>query len=61
MLGGDTVFDKTTLDSLNIQGKNTIKELSGYNVSENLLNNMPSNEISNFIINSNLENGDIIK
>lgn len=61
MLGGGTVLDKTTLGSLNIQGKNTIKELSGYNLSEHLLNNMPSNEISNFIINSNLENGDIIK
>ena len=55
------MFNKTTLNSLNIQGKNTIKEISGYNVSENLLNNMPSNEISNFIINSNLENRDIIK
>lgn len=55
------MFDKATLDSLNIQGKNTIKEISGYKVSENILNNMPSNEISNFIINSNLENENIIK
>ena len=61
MVGDDKVFDKVTLNSLNIEGKNTIKELSGYSTSENLFNNMPSNEISNFVINSNLENGDIIK
>ncbi|PRR80914.1 hypothetical protein [Clostridium vincentii] len=55
------MLDKITLNSLNIEGKNTIKDFSGYKASETLFNNMPSNEISNFIINSNLENGDIIK
>ena len=55
------MFDKTTLDTLNIQGKNPIKEISGYEVKDNLLNNIASNEISNFIINSNLENENIIK
>lgn len=55
------MFDKTTLDSLNIEGKNTLRYISGYQVSENLLTNMPSNEVSNFIMNSNLEKGNIIK
>lgn len=55
------MFDKSILDSLNIEGKNTLREIPGYQVSEHLLNNMPPNEVSNHIMNSNLENGDIIK
>lgn len=55
------MFDKTTLDSLNIEGKNTLRNISAYQLSDNLINNIPSNEISNFVMNSNLENGDIIK
>jgi len=55
------MFGKAILDTLNIEGKNTIKDFSGYAVKENLLNNMPPSQVSNFIMNSNLENGTVIK
>lgn len=55
------MIDKAILDTLTIEGRNTLKELSGYVVQDNFSNNMPPNQISNFIMNSNLENGTVIK
>jgi len=55
------MFDKTTLDSLTIDGKNNLRDISGFKISDNPLNHMPTNEISNYIMNSNLDNGNIIK
>ena len=55
------MLTESQLGGLNIQGKNSLKEDTQKNISENYSNCLSSNEYDNFILNSNLENGNSIK
>ncbi|MDO5039661.1 hypothetical protein [Clostridium sp.] len=55
------MIDKSKLINTNIIPKNTIKYNNPINISETFSNNIIEGDYSNLILNSNLENEDIIK
>ncbi|WP_160166423.1 hypothetical protein [Clostridium sp. Ade.TY] len=55
------MIDKSKLINTNITPRNTIKYNNPINVSETFSNTMLDVDYSNFVLNSNLENENIIK
>lgn len=55
------MLNQTQVNSLNIKGKNTLKDDSEKNLSQSITDSYSLGTINNFILNSNLENGSSIK
>lgn len=55
------MLTQNQINNLNITGKNTLHDNSNKNLVDNFHNNIPSNEVANFILNSNLENENSIR
>lgn len=55
------MFNQNTFDALNIPGKNVLKDNSEKKVTDIFSSIQPDYEINNQIINSNLDNGNMIK
>lgn len=55
------MIDKETFDSLHIEGKNTLKDNTEYSISNNYIPDLTSDEMSNYIMNSNITSKNLIK
>lgn len=53
------MINQTTFSSLNIEGKNTLHENNDYRFDQSA--NLSNDEISNYILNSNIEDHNTIK
>lgn len=60
------MLTQDTINTLNINGKNILRETQLHNISDSFVptsnsNSNPSSEVDNLILNSNLDNENIIK
>ena len=55
------MLNKNTVNTLNIIGKNILNNNLSHNLSENYTPNITSSEMDNLILNSNLDNQNVIK
>ena len=55
------MLNKNTVNTLNIIGKNILNTNLYHNLSENYTPNITSSEMDNLILNSNLDNQNVIK
>lgn len=58
------MLTQDTINTLNINGKNILRETQLHNISDSFVptsNSTPSSEVNNLILNSNLDNENIIK
>ena len=55
------MISKSSFDSLSIEGKNSIKDNAGYSIANSSNPNFEVEGLSNLVLNSNLETGEIIK
>ncbi|MGG7178996.1 hypothetical protein ACQPU1_15495 [Clostridium paraputrificum] len=55
------MLTQDTFNSLNIQGKNILRETQLKNISDSFVPNTQTTEVDNLVLNSNLESENIIK
>lgn len=55
------MLNKETFDSLHIEGKNTLKDSTEYAIGDNYIPDSSSDEMSNYIINSNITSKNLMK
>ena len=55
------MLTQDTINTLNITGKNILRETQLHNISDSFVPSSQPNEVDNFILNSNLEDENMIK
>lgn len=55
------MLTQDTINTLNIQGKNILRETQLHNISDSFVPQPQSSEVDNYVFNSNLDNENIIK
>ena len=55
------MLTQDTINTLNISGKNILRETQLHNISDSLVPTQQSTEVDNLILNSNLDDQNIIK
>lgn len=55
------MLTQDTINTLNINGKNVLRETQLHNISDSFVTSPQTDEVSNYILNSNLNDQNIIK